>query len=104
MRGSLFFYMSGFSLTSIHDSQDSLKGEAISSTRYYHFQPLNRYLDISQAISYDRDFNFSNRQQPGSNRQTLFSERKSLITKLDPAWFTESYTTKCDFINLSQVN
>ena len=48
-----FFLLSGFSFTNIHDSQDSIgrrKG-VISSTLLCHFNPLHRYLAISQAIT-----------------------------------------------------
>ena len=46
------FVLSGFSSTSIHDSQGS-KGRGKSSilVPLYHFHPLHRHLDISRAIT-----------------------------------------------------
>ena len=42
-----FFFLSGFSFTTIHESQDC---RGISLTPHYHFHPLHRHLDISRAI------------------------------------------------------
>ena len=44
-----FFFLSGFSFTNIHESQDCRgRGRGIF---YYHFHPLHRHLDISRAIT-----------------------------------------------------
>ena len=46
------FFLSEFSFTNIHESQDCRgKGKGISLTPHYHFQPLHRHLDISWAIT-----------------------------------------------------
>ena len=48
------FFLSGFSFTNIHTSQESglqRKGEGIYLTPLYHFQPLQRHLNISRAIT-----------------------------------------------------
>ena len=49
------------------------KGEGISLTPHYHFDPLPRHLDISQAITVE-----SSPLHIASSR----TERKSLTTKL----------------------
>ena len=47
-----FFFLSGFSFTNIHDSQDSRgMGEGIFLTPLYHFHLLHRHLDIGRAIT-----------------------------------------------------
>ena len=47
----LSFFLSGFSFTNIHDSQDSRwKGRLLLSP-FYHFHPLHRHLDISWVIA-----------------------------------------------------
>ena len=48
---TIFLFLSGFSLMNIHNSQDSRGGEATSLIPFYHFDPLNRRLDISWAIT-----------------------------------------------------
>ena len=46
------FFLSGFSFTNIHNSQDSRgRGRPFFLTPLYHFHPLHRYLDISRAIT-----------------------------------------------------
>ena len=46
------FFISWFSFTNIHDSQDSRrKGEAISLIPLYHFEPLHRHLDNRRTIT-----------------------------------------------------
>ena len=51
---SSFFFLSGFSFTNNHDSQESRgRGRLISVIPFYHFHPLHRHLDISQAITAD---------------------------------------------------
>ena len=46
------FFLSGFSFTSIHNSQDSReRWETTFLTPFYHFHPLHRHLDIIQAIT-----------------------------------------------------
>ena len=46
------FFLSGFSFTNIHDSQDSRgKGRLYLFILLYHFYPLHRHLDISRAIT-----------------------------------------------------
>ena len=48
----LFFFLSGFSFTNIHDSQDSKgKGEGICLNPLYLLHRLHRHLDISRAIT-----------------------------------------------------
>ena len=56
------------------------KGETISLTPHYHFQPLHRHLDISQAITVESSplHIASSRTRTGN---LWFSERKSLTTK-----------------------
>ena len=46
-------FLSGFSFTDIHDSQDNRGRESLSLslTALYHFHLLHRHLDISQAIT-----------------------------------------------------
>ena len=51
------------------------KGEGISLTPHYHFHQVHRHLDISQAITAER-------QQPDSNQEPLVSKCKLLTTKL----------------------
>ena len=47
-----FFFLSGFSFTNIHDSQDSKgKGEGICLNPLYLLHRLHRHLDISRAIT-----------------------------------------------------
>ena len=50
-----FFFLSGFSFTHIHNSQDSSEvcvwGGGINLTPLYHFQPLHRHLDIRRAMT-----------------------------------------------------
>ena len=47
-----FFFLSEFSFTNIHDSQDTRgRGGGIYLTPPYHFHPLHRHLDISWAIT-----------------------------------------------------
>ena len=60
-----FFFLSGFSFTHIHNSQDSSEvcvcvcggggggggGGGINLTPRYHFQPLHRHLDIRRAMT-----------------------------------------------------
>ena len=51
---SYFFFLSGFSFTKIHKSQDTGlqgKGEGVSLTLHYHFHTIHRHLDISLAIT-----------------------------------------------------
>ena len=57
------------------------KGEGIYLTPLYHLQPLHRHLDISRA-NYCRELTSAHSWQPDSSREPLFSERKSLTTKL----------------------
>ena len=45
-----FFFLSGFSFTSIHDSQDC-RGSGGYLSPLCHFHPLHRHLDISQGIA-----------------------------------------------------
>ena len=49
----IIIFLSGFSFTNIHESQDWLqeKEEGIFLTPHYHFHPLHRHLDISRAIT-----------------------------------------------------
>ena len=56
------------------------KGEGISVTPLYHFQPLYRQLDNSWSIAVE--LNSARSQQLVSNREPLVSERKLLSTKL----------------------
>ena len=45
-------FLSGFSFTNIHKSQDSRgNGEGISITPHHHFHPLHRHLDNSRVIT-----------------------------------------------------
>ena len=54
-----FFFLSGFSFTHIHNSQDSSEvcvwggggGGGYNLTPLYHFQPLHRHLDIRRAMT-----------------------------------------------------
>ena len=75
------FFLSGFSFTNIHESQDCRpRGKAFlyllitTSTHFTDTQTLaGRLLRGAHLCTY---------QQPGSNQEPLFSERKSLTTKL----------------------
>ena len=47
----LFFFLSGFCFTNIHESQDCKgRGKGILLTPHYHFHPLHRQLDNGQAV------------------------------------------------------
>ena len=46
-----FFFLSGFSFTKIHESQDCRGRADISLTPFYHFHPLHRHLGISREIA-----------------------------------------------------
>ena len=47
-----FAFLSGFSITTIRETQDCRgRGEGISLTPHCHFHPFNRHLDISRAIT-----------------------------------------------------
>ena len=48
MKLKVLFFLSGFSVTYIHDSQDS---RTTYLTPLYHFHPLCRHLDIGRAIT-----------------------------------------------------
>ena len=77
-----FFFLSGFSFTTIHDSQDCRRREeGISLTPHYPFHPLHRQLVIYSG-DYCRKLTSAHRQQPYSNGEPLVSERKSPTTKL----------------------
>ena len=45
------FFLSGISITNIHDSQDSREGGTISLSPLYHFHPLHRQLNNSGVIT-----------------------------------------------------
>ena len=50
--GLTLFFLSGFSFTTIHNSQDCKgRGRAFLLTPHDHFHPLRRHLDISRAIT-----------------------------------------------------
>ena len=75
-----FFFLSGFSLRNIHKSQELQgNGEGISLAPHYHFHRSYRHLQISRVITAGGS---PLRIEPGSNREPLVSERKSLTTKL----------------------
>ena len=63
------------------------KGEGISLTPHFHFHPLHRHLDISQAIIAESlSLHIANsRTWTG---KPLVSERKSLTTKLQENFLT----------------
>ena len=76
-----FFFLSGFSFTNIHDSQDSrgrgrlsiwLLSTTSASSRTLRHQSGDCYGELTSASSW----------QPDSSREPLVSERKSLTTKL----------------------
>ena len=68
-----FFFLSGFFLTSIHNSQDIMGRGRL--TPLYHFNSLHRHLDISRAITAE--------SSPLHIASKLwFPSAKSLITKL----------------------
>ena len=46
-----FFFLSGFSITTIHESQDCRGRGRAFLTPHYHFHPLLRHLEISRAIT-----------------------------------------------------
>ena len=72
----LFFFLSGFSFKNIHNSNEQQgKVKAISLTHLYHFHPLHRYIDISQAIT-------AQSQQSDATEEPLVSQCKQLITML----------------------
>ena len=56
------------------------KGEAISLTPLYHFPPLHRLLDISQAIT--AEFTSAHSWQPDLNQKPLLSKDMSLNTMI----------------------
>ena len=45
------FFLSGFSIMNIHDHRTAGEGRGYSLSPLYHFHPLRRHLDISQAIT-----------------------------------------------------
>ena len=49
-----FFFLSAFSFTNIHESQDCRGRGGISLTPHYHLHPLHRHLDISRANTAER--------------------------------------------------
>ena len=55
------------------------KGKAISINSLYHFQPLHRH---STLAGYCRESTSGHSWHPGSNREPLVSECRSLTTKL----------------------
>ena len=51
---AFFFFLSGFSFTTIHKPQGCRgRGRAFSLIPHYHFHPPHRHLDISRAITLD---------------------------------------------------
>ena len=52
-KGDFFFYLSFFQ-EHVRFAGQQEKGEAISLTPLYHFQPLHRHLDINWAITAER--------------------------------------------------
>ena len=65
----ILFFLSGFSFTNIHLSQDCRgRGRAFP---HYHFHPLHQHLDIPQVITAEN-----------LNWESLVSKCKSLTTKL----------------------
>ena len=77
------FFLSGFSFTDIHHSQDNRgRGSlSLSLTALYHFHLLHRHIDISQAITAE-----SSPMHIASSRtwtrNLCFSKCKLLTTKL----------------------
>ena len=81
-----FFYLGFFFHNHSQITGLLVKGEGISLTPHYHSYPLQRHLDIGQAIT--AESSPLPRQQPDSNKEPLLSECKSLTTKLcAPACF-----------------
>ena len=58
------------------------KGEGISLTRHYHFDPLHRHLDICRAITAESSPLHIVSSSPSRTGEPLVSERKSLTFKL----------------------
>ena len=72
-----FFFLYGFSLMNIYDSQDSRgKGEAVSLTPLYHLHPLHRHLDISHVITAESlPLHIDSNQTQTRNLWFLFTSR-----------------------------
>ena len=93
-----FFFLSGFSFTNIHESQDCREGGG-------HF--FNSSLPLPSASQtlrhqpgdYCRELTSAHSQQPGSNQEPLVSEWKSLTTKL--RWSGHSFVIK--FLKVSLI-
>ena len=86
-----FFFLSGFSFTNIHDSQDSRRGGG------YLFNSSLPLLPASQTPrhwpgDYCTELTCAHSQQPDLNREPLISERKSLTTKLRALVLVQSNT------------
>ena len=78
-----YFFLSGFSFTNIHESQDFRgRGGGISLTPHYHFQPLHRHLDISRAVTAESSPLHIASSQTRTGDLWFPSECKSLNTKL----------------------
>ena len=74
-----FVFLSGFSLTNIHDSQSSRERRSYNSAL-----PLKATSQTlrHQLSNYCRELTSGRTQRPDSNREPLNSERKLLTTKL----------------------
>ena len=73
------FFLSGFSFTNIHSSQDG-RGRRIFLTPFYLF-PVSQTLG-HQPTDYCRELTSTHSLQPDSNREPLVSERKLLTSIL----------------------
>ena len=83
--GKIRLFLSGFSFTNIHDSQDSRRRGRLLLTfpyhfHFYHFTTLRKLRH--QPRDYCRKLTSACSQQQDSNREPLVSKRKSLTTKL----------------------
>ena len=66
------FFLSGFSFTNIHDSQDSREGGGYLFKSSLPFPPASQTLR-RQPDDYCRELTSAHRQQPDSNREPLVS-------------------------------
>ena len=93
-------FLSGFSFTSIHNSQDSRgRWETTFLTPFYHFHPLHRHLDISQAITAESSPPHIGRSL--DQVEPLVFEHKLLTTELRLHLFMICGNSLCFPLNLN---
>ena len=75
----MYLSLSGFSFTNIHDSQGSRGREDIFLRPLYQFLPLQKHFRTRWVITAGSN---AQSQRPNTERESLYSERKSLTNKL----------------------